>query len=167
MSSNFSTLYSASQSPYRQNKMYIIEPYSGTTLKKSISPAEPILLEPTVRFLFASEVIWTPLCSLKRRIQSDGSVAHSSSVTCEDRVQYRGEFSCGVVWDRQRRRALMTLTLITKTQPRSQLLLLTQIPLHALTLCRAYFFFPPNDIFSVFFFCASLNKRHTFMLASG
>lgn len=32
---------------------------------------------------------------------------------------------------------------------------------------KAYFFFPPNDIFSVFFFCASLNKRHTFMLESG
>lgn len=32
---------------------------------------------------------------------------------------------------------------------------------------KAYFFFPPNDIFSVFFFCASLNKRHIFMLESG
>lgn len=37
----------------------------------------------------------------------------------------------------------------------------------ALIHCTAYFFFPPNDIFSVFFFCASLNKRHTFTLASG
>lgn len=68
---------------------------------------------------------------------------------------------------RQRHIALMTLALNTKRQPRRQLLLLTQTPLHAFNLCRAYFFFPPNDIFSVFFFCASLNKRHTFMLANG
>lgn len=33
----------------------------------------------------------------------------------------------------------------------------------ALTHCRAYFFFPPNVIFSVFFFCASLNKRHLYV----
>lgn len=52
------------------------------------------------------------------------------------------------------------------TRAGNQLLLLTQITLHSLT-AQLYFFFPPNDIFSVFFFCASLNKRHTFTLAIG
>lgn len=52
------------------------------------------------------------------------------------------------------------------TRAGHQLLLLTQITLHSLT-AQLHFFFPPNDIFSVFFFCASLNKRHTFTLAIG
>lgn len=54
-----------------------------------------------------------------------------------ERVQNGGELLCRCAErperERQRQSALRTLTLNTKAQPRSQLLLLTQKPLHSLT----------------------------------
>lgn len=56
---------------------------------------------------------------------------------------------------------------LMQTHPKDTPAALTYTDNTALTHCTAYFFFPPNDIFSVFFFCASLNKKYTFMLANG
>lgn len=50
-------------------------------------------------------------------------------------------------------------TLVILTHPKDTPVALTYTDNTALTHCTAYFFFPPNDIFSVFFFCASLNKN--------
>lgn len=65
-------------------------------------------------------------------------------------------------FDRRKRR---TLVILTHSKDVSEAFTYTDNT--ALTHCTAYFFFPPNDIFSVFFFCASLNKKYTFMLARG
>lgn len=85
-------------------------------------------------------------------------------VFVEKAERYRGE----LLWrGRSQAETESTRDTITKHQSTTkESVTFTYTDTTALNLCRAYFFFPPNDIFSVFFFCASLNKRHTFMLAS-
>ena len=75
--------------------------------------------------------------------------------------QYRGE----LLWRAQRATETQS-THDTHTKHEStanKSVAFTYTDTTAFTQCRAYFFFPPNVIFSVFFFCASLNKRHLYV----